>query len=332
VERKRTHDREAQRAIRRRTKEHIERLEKTASGLRGSQESNEKILAVTQQRNQDLEDEIAYLRSKLHEGGYVPGAPLVHNYLPGAPTSIVTMPNQKPMPDSLTLSAWRSHDETSNAHIMQTQPLEAQDEPIPYHLVAYHSVRQPKERDWAAVLQHHQHPVISDAQRFRLDGVLQIPSLTPAIVDEPYAYPPAHTYTRSPLPPMTPQQQTHPPAQLPQQADHQGLGVLGHQVHPSHSYQHTTQQQPYPQPQPQAPPQAYQQAIQLQRSPMQGDVPGVAGSNALHGGMQPPSIPAIQHQTSSTPHQYTPQMMHPSLQYGDEGAGHTLTVSQYPPD
>ncbi|KAK3617775.1 hypothetical protein LTR56_025069 [Elasticomyces elasticus] len=332
VERKRTHDREAQRAIRRRTKEHIERLEKTASGLRGSQESNEKILAVTQQRNQDLEDEIAYLRSKLHEGGYVPGAPLVHNYLPGAPTSIVTMPNQKPMPDSLTLSAWRSHDETSNAHIMQTQPLEAQDEPIPYHLVAYHSVRQPKERDWAAVLQHHQHPVISDAQRFRLDGVLQIPSLTPAIVDEPYAYPPAHTYTRSPLPPMTPQQQTHPPAQLPQQADHQGMGVLGHQVHPSHSYQHTTQQQPYPQPQPQAPPQAYQQAIQLQRSPMQGDVPGVAGSNALHGGMQPPSIPAVQHQTSSTPHQYTPQMMHPSLQYGDEGAGHTLTVSQYPPD
>ncbi|KAK5674181.1 hypothetical protein LTS10_013078 [Elasticomyces elasticus] len=76
VERKRTNDREAQRVIRRRTKEHIEALEKMASGLRGSQDSNEKILAVTQQRNRDLEDEIAYLRSKLHEGGYVPGAPL----------------------------------------------------------------------------------------------------------------------------------------------------------------------------------------------------------------------------------------------------------------
>ncbi|KAK5722109.1 hypothetical protein LTS12_027580 [Elasticomyces elasticus] len=47
VEHKRTNDREAQRVIRRRTKEHIETLEKTASGLRGSQESNEKILAVT---------------------------------------------------------------------------------------------------------------------------------------------------------------------------------------------------------------------------------------------------------------------------------------------
>ncbi|KAK4895840.1 hypothetical protein LTR49_028220 [Elasticomyces elasticus] len=76
VERKRTNDRKAQHIIRRRTKEHIETLEKRASGLRGSQESNEKILAVTQQRNRNLEDEIAYLRSKLHERVYVPRAPL----------------------------------------------------------------------------------------------------------------------------------------------------------------------------------------------------------------------------------------------------------------
>ncbi|KAK3613533.1 hypothetical protein LTR56_027828, partial [Elasticomyces elasticus] len=79
LERKRTNDREAQRVIRKRTKEHIETLEKPVSGLRGSQESNERILAVTQQRNWDLEDEIAYLRSKLHEGGYVPGASLAIN-------------------------------------------------------------------------------------------------------------------------------------------------------------------------------------------------------------------------------------------------------------
>ncbi|KAK5702201.1 hypothetical protein LTR17_022538 [Elasticomyces elasticus] len=81
VERKRTNDREAQRVIRKRIKEHIETLEKTASGLRGSQESNEKILAVTQQRNRSLEDEIACLRSKLHERGYVPGAPLAFDIL-----------------------------------------------------------------------------------------------------------------------------------------------------------------------------------------------------------------------------------------------------------
>ncbi|KAK3616042.1 hypothetical protein LTR56_026220 [Elasticomyces elasticus] len=76
LERKRTNDREAQRVIRKRIREHIETLEKTVSSLRGSQESNENTVAVTQQRNWDLEDEIAYLRNKLHERGYVPGAPL----------------------------------------------------------------------------------------------------------------------------------------------------------------------------------------------------------------------------------------------------------------
>ncbi|KAK5681396.1 hypothetical protein LTR17_027456 [Elasticomyces elasticus] len=332
LERKRTNDREAQRLIRRRTKEHIETLEKTACDLRGSQESNEKILAVTQQRNRNLEDESAYLRSKLHERGYVPGAPSVHSVRPGAPTPVVTMPGQKPMPGSLPLSAWRSHDESSSVHVMQAQLLQAQDQLNLHHLVAYHSVRQPKEREWAVVPQHHQHPVTSDAQRSQLNGLPQIPSLTPAIVHEQYAHPPAHTYTRSPLPPMTPQQQTYPPAHLPQQADHQRMGDLAHQMHPSHSYQHTTQQQPYPLLQPQAAPQVCQQAIQLHRSPMEKDVPGVSGCNALDGGMQPPSITAIQHQTSSTPEQYTPQTMHPSLQYGDEAAGHAYTLSQYPPD
>jgi len=70
LERKRANDREAQRAIRQRTKDHIESLEKTVSELRSVQESNEKVVAATRQRNRELEDEIAYLRSKLEGGGY----------------------------------------------------------------------------------------------------------------------------------------------------------------------------------------------------------------------------------------------------------------------
>jgi hypothetical protein len=70
LERKRANDREAQRAIRQRTKDHIENLEKAISELRGSQESNEKIVAVTCQRNRELEEENAFLRSRLNDAGY----------------------------------------------------------------------------------------------------------------------------------------------------------------------------------------------------------------------------------------------------------------------
>ncbi|KAK3614483.1 hypothetical protein LTR56_027227 [Elasticomyces elasticus] len=80
LERKGTNDREAQRVIRKRIKEYIEILKKTVSSLRGLQESNEKIVAVTQQRNRDPEHEISYLRSKLHEGGYVPEAPMIKQH------------------------------------------------------------------------------------------------------------------------------------------------------------------------------------------------------------------------------------------------------------
>lgn len=69
LERKRANDREAQRAIRQRTKDHIDHLERTVNDLRGSQEQNEKIVHVTQQRNRELEEENAFLRTKLNEAG-----------------------------------------------------------------------------------------------------------------------------------------------------------------------------------------------------------------------------------------------------------------------
>lgn len=70
LERKRANDREAQRAIRQRTKDHIENLEKSIGELRGSQEASEKLAAATQHRNRELEEENAYLRTKLAEAGY----------------------------------------------------------------------------------------------------------------------------------------------------------------------------------------------------------------------------------------------------------------------
>lgn len=70
LERKRANDREAQRAIRQRTKDHIDHLERSINELRGSQEANEKLVHVTQQRNRELEEEVAYLRGKLSEAGF----------------------------------------------------------------------------------------------------------------------------------------------------------------------------------------------------------------------------------------------------------------------
>ena len=79
LERKRANDREAQRAIRQRTKDHIEQLENSISELRGSQESSDKLVVVTQQRNRELEEENVYLRGKLSEAGYAVNLPPVES-------------------------------------------------------------------------------------------------------------------------------------------------------------------------------------------------------------------------------------------------------------
>lgn len=70
LERKRANDREAQRAIRQRTKEHIEKLERRIAELTGGEDENEREqLVAALKRNKELEDENAFLRSKLDHGG-----------------------------------------------------------------------------------------------------------------------------------------------------------------------------------------------------------------------------------------------------------------------
>lgn len=62
--RKRANDREAQRAIRARTKEHIERLERELAELKGVQSRDKKVQELLR-RNKYLEEEIARLREHL---------------------------------------------------------------------------------------------------------------------------------------------------------------------------------------------------------------------------------------------------------------------------
>jgi hypothetical protein len=66
LERKRANDREAQRAIRQRTRDYIEHLEKQVSEL--TDKRNE--LTAAMQRNASLEAEVARLRCQLQFAGY----------------------------------------------------------------------------------------------------------------------------------------------------------------------------------------------------------------------------------------------------------------------
>ncbi|KAK3683030.1 hypothetical protein LTR37_020628 [Vermiconidia calcicola] len=92
LERKRANDREAQRAIRQRTKDHIEHLERNISELRAASEANEKMATATHQRNRELEEENAYLRTKLGEAGYAMNAPPSEGQRPPDQTAIPLHP------------------------------------------------------------------------------------------------------------------------------------------------------------------------------------------------------------------------------------------------
>lgn len=65
LERKRANDREAQRAIRQRTKDHIESLERRVAELTAQHESNADLMKVME-RNRELEQENQMLRNRLN--------------------------------------------------------------------------------------------------------------------------------------------------------------------------------------------------------------------------------------------------------------------------
>jgi hypothetical protein len=65
LERKRANDREAQRAIRQRTKDHIDGLERQIRELAAVSDASSKLMQAMQ-RNQELEQENALLRNRLN--------------------------------------------------------------------------------------------------------------------------------------------------------------------------------------------------------------------------------------------------------------------------
>ncbi|KAK5697785.1 hypothetical protein LTR17_023817 [Elasticomyces elasticus] len=302
LERKRANDREEQRAIRQRMKKHIESLETTVGELRGSQVSNEKIVAVTQQRNRDLEAEIAYLRSKFHEGGHEAEAPLMDghrrfgegvlsthltsrvnlvsatslgikrptststsrnlsaatgstgswygsfqqqsSFLPSALTSAVILPDQKSVREERCL-IWGPHDTTSSGHIMQAPPPQVQEPLRPPHSAAYRPVYQSKIQEWVGPTQRYDHQEIvgSELQRPQRSQTHHIPLPASKSVHHQHVKPPIQSCTPTPSAPLALQQRINPAAQLPPQAENQGMGIssLAYQVQQPHTYQHAAQ-------------------------------------------------------------------------------------------
>ncbi|GAB7341952.1 hypothetical protein MBLNU457_g0254t1 [Dothideomycetes sp. NU457] len=69
LERKRANDREAQRAIRARTRETIEGLEKNLANVKAELETRERLLAAANTRTHELEEENTYLRNRVGATG-----------------------------------------------------------------------------------------------------------------------------------------------------------------------------------------------------------------------------------------------------------------------
>lgn len=74
LERKRANDREAQRAIRKRTKDQIAELQDHVKNLTITLESREKMLVATQQRNRELAEENGYLKTRLGNEAFAMGS------------------------------------------------------------------------------------------------------------------------------------------------------------------------------------------------------------------------------------------------------------------
>ncbi|KAK3613671.1 hypothetical protein LTR56_027745, partial [Elasticomyces elasticus] len=281
-------------------------LETNVGELRGSQEFNEKIIAVTQQRNRDLEDELAYLRSKLHEGGHEAEAPLMHGYrrlgegvvfahltsrvepasatsfgikratststsrnlsvatastgswygsfqqqsglLSSALTPAVIMPDQKSMGGERFL-IWGPHDTTGSEHTMQAPPPQAQEPLSSAHSTVYRPVYQSETQEWVRPAQryHHQGTVGSELQRAQRSETQHIPLPASQSVHHQHVQPPIQSCTPTPSPPLALQRRINPAAQLPPQAENQGMSIsrIAYQVQQPHTYQHAAQQRAY---------------------------------------------------------------------------------------
>ncbi|KAI4836064.1 hypothetical protein E4T45_09908 [Aureobasidium sp. EXF-8846] len=137
LERKRANDREIQRAIRQRTKDYIENLERRISTLTSTQDAREKYYLTTQQRHRELEEENIHLRSRLSGKSFISnvnenddtGPP---QYSVSAPDSLpqvqmstgVDIPRPSTSATSRSISnpteAWRQHEQYSSGSLLHS--------------------------------------------------------------------------------------------------------------------------------------------------------------------------------------------------------------------
>jgi len=98
--RKRANDREAQRAIRQRTREHIERLENRIKELSENNPESDAAFEAVQRRNAELEDELRQLRKTLYgmgEGSHSPAASQQRKYSYGLRTPRIKAHDMNPL-------------------------------------------------------------------------------------------------------------------------------------------------------------------------------------------------------------------------------------------
>ncbi|RMX96035.1 hypothetical protein D0867_13290 [Hortaea werneckii] len=276
LERKRANDREAQRAIRQRTKDHIESLEKEIGDLRESNESREKLVTTTQQRNRELEDENRYLRTKLNEAGFaVPppeqhrqsDAPLLsvpdsslHRPSPSSPRSMSLAPShssgsrhgsfhqQNPYHSAVpgsTVPVNQSNVPVGSQHLPGWRPQDgAQSMPNTHSVPMQTSLQHHPPMAWAPSGQAYQY----GAQEQPAIKYEHPPTQPSAVAPHAYGQPSAPTYAAAPAP----QAQSYQAPHMPPQNEFQAMAVSSpstYQVASQQAPPHLSHQQPYHTPQ-----------------------------------------------------------------------------------
>lgn len=241
-------------------------------------------------------------------------------FMPGTPSSALSVPGASLANQSSNLAAWRSHESGQSVHPAQHAPVHVQDAVHHQPPVTAYSQANPAERvDWAPQTYQYGHSEHQQPQKYEAPP----PPAPPPQQQQPYLQTPVQSFAPAPGPPPL----TYHPPQLPPQAEFQNMAVsspASYQM-PQQSYQQPTHQQSYPQPQQQ---QGFQQPASYQMTPLQ--VPSApAGYVSPHGEMQPPPLPTTTYHAPPQEQHYA-QQPQPPMQYRDDAGNRSYSLAHYP--
>ncbi|KAI6793361.1 hypothetical protein KC361_g6210 [Hortaea werneckii] len=332
-------------------------LEKEIGDLRESNESREKLVTTTQQRNRELEDENRYLRNKLNEAGFALPPPEQHRQsdapLLSVPDSSLNRPSPS-SPRSMSLAPSHSSDSRHGSFHHQnpyhsavpgsTVPVNQSNVPVgSQHLPGWrpqdsaHSLPNTHSVPMQTSLQHHppmawapSGPAYQYGTQEQPAIKYEHPSTQPSAVGpHAYAQPSAPTYAAAPAP------QNYQAPQMPPQNEFQAMAVSSPSTYPVPSQQappHLPHQQPYHTPQAQhAYAQGYSQQPAYQIPSVQ--VPPPATEYPASDSQLPPA-PLPQPTYGHSPHEHQqyanqpPATTQAQMSYRDDGRGYPL--SHYP--